>query len=146
MLLAFIIHVFHCFIVLFMIIVPFIPTLPICYLLLHAVGGFSLLIHWWANNDACSLTMMESVLRGIPKEEALTHKFISPLYTGLSGNTWSNMIHVITIALVLYSIYKLVNNNKCASVYRSIVNSKSDENLTGRIKEYFEMCKPLFLI
>lgn len=148
MLLAFIIHVFHCCVVAFMVLVPFVHVPP-GILILHAVGGVCLLVHWFANNDACSLTMMETTLRGVSKEEALSHKFIGPLYN-ISDNTWSNVIHVITIGLVCTSVYKLFNDTRCMQSYidlMNLINKPGFDQLEikERLSMYLQTCRPLFV-
>lgn len=61
LLLAFIIHVFHIIVITFIILTPFFINIP-SYLVLHVTSCISLLVHWWGNNDSCSLTLMESTL------------------------------------------------------------------------------------
>lgn len=131
-----------------MITVPILSTTPIV-LLLHTVGAFTLLVHWLANNDACSLTLLECTLRGIPKDQAISQRFIGPLYN-ISDNTQTQLIYLVTIALMFWSIYKLYNNNKCTEAYRGILKVLDDpefskQDLKTRLYTYLDECRPLFV-
>ena len=132
----------------FMVLVPILTNVPIV-LLLHTVGAFTLLVHWFANNDACSLTLLECTLRGIPKEKALSQRFIGPLYN-ISDNTWTQVLYVITIGLMCWSLYKLLNDTRCLDAYKSIqeLASKpeiSQQDLKTRLNMYLYQCRPLFV-
>ena len=61
--LANLISIFHVFVILFILIIPFsnIPAL----LIIHIMFAITLLVHWYANNNACSLTFLEAKLRGL---------------------------------------------------------------------------------
>jgi hypothetical protein len=147
MILPFIIHVFHCFIVLFIIFVPILTSIPIV-LLLHTMGSFTLLVHWWSNNDACSLTLLECTLRGIPKDEAISQRFIGPLYN-INDSTQTQLIYITTILLMCWSVYKLYNNKKCAVAYNGVIELLNEPELNKqdfktRLNVYMQECIPLF--
>ena len=72
------ISIFHTLVVLFVLLAPFIDIPAI--LILHITFSVCLLIHWWANNNICSLSYIESQLRGTDHTESFTHKFIAPIY------------------------------------------------------------------
>lgn len=98
------IYVLHILLILFVIFAPFsnIPSI----LIIHIAFSFSLLVHWIANNNACSLTYMESQLRGIDVKESFTYQFISPVYD-ISKTDWSRICYSATIILLMISMYKL---------------------------------------
>lgn len=103
--LANIISLFHFLVVLFMIIIPF-TKVPL-YLLLHIVFSLSLLVHWYHNNNICSLSLLESKLRGIEYNNSFTHQFIAPMYD-ISDTKWIKLCYGITIFLALISLYYLI--------------------------------------
>lgn len=147
MLLPFAIHVFHTLVVLFIVLAPFLTNIP-SYLILHITSCFSLLVHWWGNSDVCSLTVMEAQLRGVSREEALTHKFIAPVYN-IGDNTWNQLLYAVTIILMLTSVYKLQNNSICAKVYNDLMNVSDDitgSELKTRLQHYMRICQPLFMV
>jgi hypothetical protein len=100
--LATLISIFHIFIILFVLIVPFLK-IPIL-LMLHSVGCFCLFVHWYTNSDACCLTQYEAKLRNVPKTETIFYKFIGPLYN-ISELFYSNFIWALTIILFLIGVY-----------------------------------------
>lgn len=103
--------VFHIFVILFVVTTPFITT-DVMILLLHIVSIFSLIIHWAANNTICSLTLLESKLRGIPMEHSFIYSFIAPIYQFLhlemiSENNLSTLVYLIVILLMVFSLIKI---------------------------------------
>jgi hypothetical protein len=137
--LPFLIHVFHVFIVLFVILVPCLIHTP-SLLLLHIVGCISLLIHWLNNDNSCSLTLLECSLRGISKEQALSHRFIAPLYN-VSDNEWTTFLYIFTIILMCIAFLKLYYNKTLSIVYYNFCKLYSQN---GNIHDYIRICKPLF--
>ena len=107
MFLANLIFIFHIFVILFVITTPFICA-SILILILHITFCFCLIIHWVNNSDSCSLTLLECYLKGIPASESFTHQFISPIYN-ISESSWSIICYIITIFVMLVSIYYLIN-------------------------------------
>lgn len=104
--LADVIYTFHIFIVLFVLMAPF-SNIP-AILILHIVSSISLIIHWLVNSNACILTILESQLRGISKDNTFSHQFISPIYD-MSETKWSTFCYLITIFLIIVSVYRLQN-------------------------------------
>ena len=72
--LANIIFVFHIIIILFILIAPF--TNKIALLILHIVFSLCLLLHWHLNSNVCSLSILESHLRGLDYTNTFSHQFI----------------------------------------------------------------------
>ena len=99
------IMLFHICVILFIILAPFVTNIP-SILLLHICACITLLVHWWANNDICSLTIIEGMLRGVDRKESFTHQFIGPLYN-ISSTEWNSICKVITISVMLLSVYKI---------------------------------------
>jgi len=118
---------FHLTIILVILILPF--TSSPALLLMHSVFSFSLLTHWYFNNNTCSLTLIESALRGIPTTKSFSHQFISPIYD-MSNSDWSNICYVVVISLMSISLYKflksdaLVENIKCLKSDKSTLSEK----------------------
>ncbi len=144
LLLADIIYVFHIFIILFVILAPFSNYSPI--LLLHVTGCISLLIHWYANNNMCSLTLIESKLRGIEEYESFSHKFIAPIYD-ISKTSWSKICYVITLTVFTISLYKLINHTNWINMLQCFGNIYNDINMSyfTKIYEYLKCIQILFL-
>ena len=111
--LANIIRIFHILIILFILIAPF--TNLTALLILHITFSTSLLVHWIFNSNECSLTLLESRLRGLPSNESFSYKFISPMYN-ISNTDWSYFCYIITISLMCVSIYKLYHSEKLAKL------------------------------
>jgi len=114
LLLANAIYVFHVLIVLFVILAPF-SNLP-AILILHVTFCATLIVHWLASNNECSLTFLESKLRGLDKSESFTYKFIAPMYD-ISKTDWSNLCYVITFIVLGISLYKLYNSERVAKAF-----------------------------
>jgi hypothetical protein len=118
LILANVIWTFHVLVILIVLILPFtnIPAL----LLLHSVFSASLLTHWYHNSDLCSLTLMESKLRGIPVTDSFSHQFISPLYN-ISQKSWSKICYILVVVLSSISFYKFLNSKgfkECLDCFR----------------------------
>lgn len=146
--LANIIWLFHLFVVIFILLAPFtnIPAL----LILHVSFSLSLLVHWFGNNNVCSLSYMESKLRGLDHTESFTHQFIAPLYD-ISKTDWSKYCYVITIILMSISIYYLYNSPRVAEVFKCYRQLKQDENISKlsfveKISIYGKCFSDLFII
>lgn len=123
--LANVIRFFHMCIILF---VLFTPITNITYfLILHITLCISLVVHWLANNNMCSLSMFESKLRGIPYTDSFSHQFIAPMYD-ISNTSWSTVCYVFTIFVMCVSLYKLYNSGKISHVY-SLYKSQCDQQI-----------------
>ena len=49
-------------------------------LLVHATSCLCLLVHWYANQDICSLSLIESTVRGVAYKDTFVHRIVSPIY------------------------------------------------------------------
>lgn len=145
--LANMISFFHILVVLFMIITPF-TKIPM-YLLLHIVFSLSLLVHWYNNNNICSLSLLESKLRGIEYNNSFTHKFIGPLYD-ISETEWSKICYSITIILAFISLYYLIispkwkDTKKCYRMTNEYIKQNKNLTLNERFNLYINCLNPLF--
>lgn len=126
-LLANMIWVFHILVILFVLLAPFtnIPGL----LILHVTFSISLLVHWYGNSNECSLTLLESQLRGLDKTQSFTHQFIAPVYD-ISKTEWSTVCYTVTIILLGLSLYKLYNSQKIAEAYNCYKRQTNNQDLT----------------
>jgi hypothetical protein len=116
---------FHVCLIIFVLIVPFlnIPSL----LFIHFSLCLSLLIHWLANSDVCSLSIIESQLRGIDYTQSFTHRFVSPMYS-ISSSDWSTICYIITILLLCITVYKIYQSgrfSKTIDFYNKLDKSNS---------------------
>jgi hypothetical protein len=109
LILADLIYIFHIIVILFVLFTPF-TNIP-AYLILHLTFCICLLVHWYNNNNICSLSLFESQLRGINYTESFSHKFISPIYD-ISESDLGKFCYNIVIILGLVSLYKLITSNK----------------------------------
>lgn len=144
LLLADSIFVFHCIIILFVLFAPFtnIPAL----LILHITFAISLMVHWSANSNVCSLSILEANLRGLDtREDTFTHQFIAPVYE-ISSTEWSNIVWVITIVVACISVYKLYYSDKFKVAWKCYSESESVETFSDKVKQFLECFKPLFII
>jgi dolichol kinase len=143
--LADLVFAFHCIIVIFVLFAPFtqIPAI----LILHITFGVCLFVHWWANSNVCSLTVLEASLRGMERTDTFTHQFIAPLYD-ISTSDWSNIIHLITYMTIGISIYYLYNSDKFRYTMKCIneLEFSDDDTLFERLKQYYICTLPLFTL
>jgi len=121
--LANMIYLFHVVVIVFVLLAPF-SNIP-AFLILHVTFSFSLIVHWYNNNNECSLTYMEAKLRGLDRTESFTHKFISPLYD-ISKTEWSRFCYIITIFLMCVSIYYLYHSDKVSKAWRCYNDTSID--------------------
>lgn len=119
--LADVVRMFHLFIVCFVILGPFINKISI--LILHFTFCFSLLVHWYGNSNVCSLSLLESKLRGLDYTQSFTHQFIAPVYD-ISQTQWANICTMLTIFLMLISGYKLYKSGVWAHVKKCYKKNK----------------------
>lgn len=106
-LLANVILVIHLVIIAFSLYAPFSGSIGL--LVLHVTWSATLLLHWVSNSDACSLTLLESSLRGIETGETLMHRIISPVYC-VPEKTLGKLCYILVIVLCLVSVYQLYNS------------------------------------
>ena len=138
-LLADIIYYFHILIVLFIIITPFTNMLSL--LILHVTFSICLLLHWKANSNVCSLSMLESYLRGVDRESTFSHQFIAPVYD-ISSSDWCHISTILTLVLLFISLSKLFKIfNSCQfsekwKLCKDIYNEKYDDPVDKMIDLY----------
>ena len=142
------ISIFHTLVVLFVLLAPFIDIPAI--LILHITFSVCLLIHWWANNNICSLSYIESQLRGTDHTESFTHKFIAPIYD-ISKTEWSQICKIITIILLCISLYNLYYSKKTADIFRCYNTLIKDDDFLkkpflSRLSSYIFCFKDLFIL
>lgn len=138
--LADIVLLFHCIIVLFILFAPF-TNIP-AVLILHIIFSLCLFVHWHANSNVCSLSILEANLRGLDRTKTFTHQFISPIYD-ISSSEWSNIIWLITFFIMCVAIYKLYHSDKFKIAWGCYKNLKKEDSTFKNIIQCF---KPLFII
>ena len=132
-----IIWLFHCLVILFVCFAPFtkIPAI----LILHITFSICLLVHWGANNNMCSLTVIECYLRKVPPTDTFMHQLISPMYD-ISSTDLNNIVHIVTYVTMFLSIYYLYESEKfkeCLICY----NELKETNIVN----IFKCIQPLFI-
>jgi hypothetical protein len=103
------IYIFHLIIILFVLIGSF-SNIP-AILILHSTFCITLIVHWLASSNECSLTHLEAKLRGLDKTESFTYQFVAPMYD-ISKTDWSNLCYFITIIVLCISLYKLYHSEQ----------------------------------
>ena len=104
-LLADLIKIIHLALVAFVIIVPFVKTSwPVD--IIHIGTVITLLAHWFANDDGCFLTLVESYFRGVPTTSSFMHGIVNPIYK-IQDEHLSQIALVVTPLLGLASAFKL---------------------------------------
>jgi hypothetical protein len=150
--LADIVYVFHILVVLFVLIAPFL-NIPY-FLILHFTFCVSLLVHWWGNSNVCSLSVIESKLRGLNYTESFTHKFVAPIYD-ISKTTWSRTCYIMTILLLSISAYKIYQSPKWKETIQCYYNVNDSIRKDPVVRElpmykkilmYFQCVKVLFTV
>lgn len=141
-LLANFINVFHILIILFVVSTPFITDITY-YLILHVALCVSLLVHWWANNNICGLSVVEAKLRGIEYSDSFTHQFVAPMYD-ISKTNWSNICYIVTISVMIYSIYKIYWSGKIGKTIE--LYNKLKQNNESFAVIYTECLQELFQV
>jgi predicted neutral ceramidase superfamily lipid hydrolase len=137
--LANLISIFHVFVILFILIIPFsnIPAL----LIIHIMFAITLLVHWYANNNACSLTFLEAKLRGLEVDKSFTYQFIAPMYE-MSQTKWSTICYVVTIILMCISFYYLYNSSQLDQSIKCF--QKKQENLEWKELSFYKKTGSFF--
>lgn len=101
------IYALHLVLVLFMVIAPFTSSLSL--LILHVSFSASLMFHWYANSNACCLSLAEAYLRGTTVDKTFLNRVIEPVYV-ISENRMNHIIWASTIVLALVSLYRIYNH------------------------------------
>ena len=115
------ISVLHVMVILFVTCAPFSNSNYL--LIMHIIIIPFILLHWYLNNNSCSLTAMEKFVKDktagqeTNKEDCFSYKFIAPIYD-FNKNTkdFSNFTYIITIGLWLTSIYSFISKIKCGEI------------------------------
>jgi hypothetical protein len=125
------IRLLHILLVLFILIAPFTDTPG--YLVLHIALSISLLTHWVGNSDICSLSLLESKLRGNAYNETFMHQIVSPVYK-INDTTLSKISYIVVITLMIVSMYKLYKTKVFSLIKKDIenINGMSPEPSFGR--------------
>ncbi len=104
------------------------------------------MVHWIANSNVCSLSVLEAHLRGIDiREDTFSHKFIAPIYD-ISATEWCNIVWVITIVVLCISIYKLYHNDKFKIAWKCYSKLEPSKDFSDKISQILTCFKPLFII
>jgi|UniRef100_A0A6C0DUN5 hypothetical protein len=146
--LANLIWVFHTLVILFILIGPFLNS-PALWVL-HITFSISLLVHWYGNNNMCSLSMFEAKLRGLDYTDSFSHQFIAPIYD-ISNTQWSTLCYIITITLMTISIYYLYNSEafgNALSCFREQMKKYKDnpQPFPYRLLAYVKCFLPLLIL
>ena len=115
--LLYLIIALHTLLVLFIVLIPFIGKNYLLFL--HIITGITILIHWIANNNICSLTIIEYKLREIitkkpvNRQDCFMARLIDPIYDFKKNNHNRRIfLYTVLIGLTLFSAYKLRRNYK----------------------------------
>lgn len=95
----------------------------IAVLILHTTTCACLLIHWIAMNNTCSLTLLESKVRGVKNNETFMHRLVSPVYD-VHESTLSLLCKVVTALVMMTSSYKLSKSEKFKNSVMDLVKGK----------------------
>lgn len=118
LLLQLIINIFHLIVIIFVLTAPFVFGCSPLILILHIVFCFSLMVHWYSNNDICCLSEFEAYVTGKDRVDTFSHSLIAPMYN-FPPQVWSQFCYILTGGLMVISIYKLV---KCEKSKKAIDN------------------------
>lgn len=100
-----IVRILHILFVLWMILIPFSNNEPM--LVLHLIVSPFLWLHWLTSQDACSLTLLECYLRGVPSDQSFFHSVVSPVYK-IQDETIRGIAWVASIGLWLVTLSKVL--------------------------------------
>jgi hypothetical protein len=106
------ITVLHLIVIFFIILAPFSGS---NYLLsLHSIIVPFIILHWWLNNNTCSLTLAEQIIRkqtygtDVKSDDCFTYKFIAPIYDfNKNYSSYSTFTYITALSLWGVSIYNL---------------------------------------
>lgn len=124
--LANVIWAFHFMLVLFVVLAP-VSKMP-SILIIHITFCISLIVHWANNSDVCSLSVLESKLRGLDYTQSFTHKFIGPVYN-VSKTSWTKFLYVVVVILMFVSLY-LLYKSKCFKNFISSIKEYNNPDLS----------------
>ena len=118
-----IISILHIIVILFVLITPF--TNYNYFLFMHAIIVPFIMLHWYLNNNTCSLTIAEKEIRkrmnggskNVDDDECYTYKFIAPIYDfNKNHEEYSKFIYILTSGLWFISLYKLYGKFRDGSI------------------------------
>jgi hypothetical protein len=106
------ITVLHLIVIIFVLVAPFSDS---NYLIsLHAIIVPFILLHWWLNNNTCSLTIAEKFIRQqaygetVKEDDCFSYKFIAPIYDfNKNYEAYSLFTYILALSLWGVSIYNL---------------------------------------
>jgi hypothetical protein len=116
-----VVYVIHLAIVSFVVLGPFIGRNNPGILIIHITFSLCLMIHWITNSNVCSLSIIESQLRGSKISDTFTSRILSGIYK----NPSNEFIWVITIGLMFVSIYLLLINQRFIEMVECFRSDKS---------------------
>ncbi|NDC94037.1 hypothetical protein EB077_01815 [bacterium] len=105
-------------------------------------------MHWWGNSNVCSLSYLESSLRGLDYTQSFTHKFVSGIYD-ISKTEWSKITNDITIVLLCVSVYFLFKSDafgKALKCFQEKQIEYREHSFRTRMAEYIKCFEPLFMV
>jgi len=123
--LACIIWIIHFIYVLFVLITPWLSfkkykQIKFIYIFMMPL----MLLHWYTNNNICSLTLFEQTIRGT-NENCFTCKFINPIYDFSSNyKQFSSISYIVVTILWLVCVHQFIReycNGNIKSFYDLIV-------------------------
>jgi len=118
-----IITILHIIVILFVLITPF--TNYNYFLFMHTIIVPFIMLHWYLNNNTCSLTVAEKEIRkrmnggnkNVGDDECYTYKFIAPIYDfNKNHEEYSQFIYMLTTGLWFISLYKLYRKYSDGSI------------------------------
>lgn len=106
------ITVLHLIVIIFVLAAPFSNS---NYLLsLHAILLPFILLHWWLNNNTCSLTVAEKFIRqqaygdNANESDCFSYKFIAPIYDfNKNHEAYSMFTYILALSLWGVTVYNL---------------------------------------
>ncbi len=99
------IKLIHLLLILFVILTPFLSDSPII-LLLHFTTCLTLLAHWYANNDACFLTLLEKKIFNRTDDTSFIKSIVNTVYI-IDDQKIKSFVSYTTILLSAISFSKL---------------------------------------
>lgn len=108
----------HLILFLFCILVPFFGSDEL--LLINTAFLIGVLFHWMMNNNACFLTQLENMITGRPNHETFFGRLFGDFYT--KTEQCGHVSWIILIALILYSIHKVVKRQVLQKFIQNVRN------------------------
>ncbi len=143
LLFANIIRILHILLVAFVLIAPFLKQTG--YIVLHITLCISLLIHWYNNSDMCSLSLLESRLRGVEYTDTFMHQIVSPVYN-INDALISKICYIVVLILLCTSVYKLIKSGVLSKIRQEIHDIPSDLKFNDKLALYTSSLSKLFIV